>query len=456
MESPKKKSTVPYLEELFHWAAHVFSDTSRGGAKNNFRPISGLKTLAETLSVSSQPIHSQGESSPFLQLPLMEWTVPSRRAQRESFDWWSCCAYEYVRIASSVFHVLLWEPFLSGKVPLGDKRDTVLRLNSFEGASVWIRDMVAVKAVRESSSAGEAFFIRRPDSDANFQTYRAFQSHRAAPRDSLDYFVRRFAGDPVTEVNRKFNSEFTQHYALPAHGNSLHTSLGRTGFWREFAPRFFGIAGLPSLSNSKMDSLFRQSDYSAYCAEAFRWMTSDFPGVDPRVLARVRQRRDIQRRAYQAFLIRHCLSSEQTVERINDYLENLHFLLEQLAAGTSMPTLTTGLRLADEYYDQKLKKVFLKEGTRGILIDGSRKSWLQTNREMALQHFSSRLSFRRSPAEAVALLKDLSHTRMNQKKGPTLLSRNPALRDLWSFPLGEIDPRHGRFKEILPQVARKK
>lgn len=439
------------------------------------------------------------EWNPFSQRPIFETLPDSGDTFNLDFQKINEAAYRFIIFAHESMHVLLWEPFFTGRLSPNRKQFKEYSL-AFEGLCFWFGDIIVNRKMRLLAPDGELVFSRNAASQPHFHPYRVFDQMKIKKEDKiLDVYLAAFCGQnsglkgASGILPRNLNARFEKFYkGTHKPTNRMFDTLKRIGIFEEYFERFCRQPGIPTLLPEPVLNLASAGDLLKYCHSVYQKGMPHIEGLSRVDIEAVRVRRSIQTRAYFAYCLRHLVGSryitkapafevEPCLREIEIYLEGLDSALAALCEQKTALSRKL-LDRADRHYGRAIHSEFSKSKLattrrehiipelpghtvlhlfedRSNLSDRDMTKFCQAILD---QYAIPSLDLKSQPELSRDLLVEIEKTvsiLVECKKRKSAIQKLRAQVDQlllselvfrrWSVPLASISPQHNRFRELL-------
>lgn len=395
-------------------------------------------------------------------------------------------------------HVLLLEPFLTGRQSFASSRQLQEAYLSFEAFGFWYCDVILSPRLRVAMPDTELHYSRETVSSPRFSPARALKAVGVTREDAaLRLYVAAFNGRPTRLATR--DEVFARSLARRIYGfyfnwkktlGRLHHYFKEMSVIGELQRRFCRRPGIPSIFSDRTLDEFSPSDVERYLVQVWKTEIPSFGSIPRARLDAVRCRRRIQTRAYFAYVVLAVLEQRmyfsgsrkplgeavrtKVVGDLGAYLDQLDAAMSLLIAGNTRLALVAVTR-ADDLYSRRVLRVVrahdlwvaerryyhdlmqLELGTRtfgiGARAVGRRDVELITKLMIeAMRHRPDLSPALMSAFAELSRLVDITDPARRLRQFKAFLKKESVVR-LWSVPLADIDPRAERFREPINYFA---
>jgi hypothetical protein len=468
-------------------------------------PFTGLMNLlrtttAVTYAKPGYTLRSEVEWNPISQRVVLDALTDGSSAIDASFEMAYAVVRAFINMAHETMHVVLWEPFFTGELPVRNQKQFLEYSLLFEAFCFWYADIIVTPLLRRRFPDAELVFARSAVSEPHFSPYRAFQKMGNTDKlDVLSLYLNAFSGYRTSLLDAKgifpesLSRRFYKFYLGAKTPSYRHFRLMKeAGIFDEFFRRFCRIPNLPSIVSADEARLFDSGDPKRYFVEMLREVLPRMERERPASITSLRLRRAFQTRAYFCYILAQNLRSGRFVARrplpaakvlkdISAYLDLLEQGLGNLAAGSSPHAVNEHLSRADRFFDGKvcsrLGNADAWVSRIDVVLPYSRYQAGQITPDTALSSksinhylqkvgkFVSVIEKRRGilPREILTDSHKLFYLaskcgqsgnaakrlQVDFVKVHNRLVSHPLMRGSWSRPLGAIDPLNNSFSELL-------
>jgi hypothetical protein len=382
-------------------------------------------------------------------------------------------------------HLLLFEPFYIGKLPIGSLNWFLEVYFSLEATSVWHMEHTISPALNSPFPDKERFLDRAGLTTKRYSQKRAFKNANLSSSQTLNCYLDSFTGRRSLLVGKndvfQFNlvSRFYGFYFESlAPLKFFYKELSEVGAFKEYYERFCNVPGLPTFLPDDFEAIESQQSLRKYCHQFFFKEIFLIDGLDKNQRNRIRVRRKLQTRAYFALSIRETLNSKnyfstlksrplRKVEQdaafakaaIQIYLDKIEDLLHQLANGAAAQKVETLSQTNDRYYEREVRNRF----ENSSLWISKRTQFFQARKDLQSGPIDANsLNPTRREMQSIhqILVRGLKENSFDSEQMSSIGSNfdlsnwkdritSPDLAPIWSRKLSDCQPLKNRFSELL-------
>ncbi|WP_224364965.1 ImmA/IrrE family metallo-endopeptidase [Hyalangium versicolor] len=460
--------------------------------------LGALETIPFTAPVHHDGIRDIQEWNPLGQRLYVPRRVLPGTPTRPDLSQIKVAILWFVELAHELCHIILWEPFFTGRLnPLGTREHFLDWGYLTEAFCFWFADAlllpdIAVQRVDEPSIANDSVGLKGLFNPASVLTSLGY---RAGTRQ-LEVFLGLLGFDADWKDRHTDDSSFNcLRRRLWSFRTSTEESSSRwrellvtTGMHDRFFESFCALPDIPSLMDSVPTSL-EEHDIRAFLLALARRGVGVGCEQGPATVKRVRLRRELQARAYWLLQLQHALKDARisfdtgragapsgALRAVDKMLLELEQALRRLCTRSR----TTGAEAALAQVDQEFDKWMKTLGRRGAFV--SRRELFAPDSHLARFHVPSiglsrngvrltrktteqitrtlqppweRMVSRRDRAEADAVLRSARQLGRGKDSAASfddfLSSR--LMRGHWSVELGGLSFQRNTLRELLFEIA---
>ena len=509
----------PRYSDYLKFLNEVYRQVNRGNVRAPVAKLSvqgrlpGIANLMSSFVSPAVAIHREGPGQVEEWNPLFQRLWQRRPIDRNSvkvgdFEVITETLREFLLESHEANHILLLEPFFTGRSRFRKKSDFIKSFFTFEGYCFWHMDILATPELARRVPDANLFYSLLSVSQVHFHPHRAFRA--IGMKDSVEIlrvYMSAFQGDP-TRISYKHpdifvRSLFRRVYGFYAvggdHLDRLWKRLKAIGIFDEFYERFCEIPNLPSLLPEKLLEMDAFKVPESYCVEIHSKGMKSVDRLSTGEIERVRLRRYFQTRAYSALSLRHAVDQGLLFSRsrtsgspaelrsaLERYLDGLALALAKLAAGATTRELLAIARKLDRAYTADVRDRAEREdlwmSNRHLiypdLLKGADFPFGVTDRHSAEKNYRGlvraadavtqsmmpqRAAFLPARLDRRELPWDNDSLKLNgllTRARPTATERErirklfnrivvaPGILEQWSVPLAAVDPEKNQFREV--------
>ncbi len=336
----------------------------------------GLCNLLNSMDAGSPHTHDPPlqDWNPFSQRPIYELEPEIKDQFRYDFLRHADVTCRFLVLAHEAMHVLMWEPFFTGRMRPSKNNFPYLSL-SFEGFCFWHTDIVVNAQIKTQAPDGESLFTRHSVSQPTVHPSKALSQLKLKdPRQIMDTYLKAFTGHETAfseNVQNPLIYNFAERfYAFykstlkPA--AKMHSTLQDLGVFTDFFSRYCRVDDIPAALPGALLDENLTSQTSNYCWNVYTKGLPYLHNLNRQEIFAIRLRRSLQTRAYFAFSLKFLLENEHflassefnkaaTLQHLEDYLERLEDALSILSKSRAVAQVFQLRKKADQFFSRKVR-----------------------------------------------------------------------------------------------------
>lgn len=375
---------INFVDQIYlHFSKNINGVRKPPKIKNGFPGIENLILSFSGAFVESHPkdMRRRSDWNPLSQqIMLYRRDFDASRLEWDFTELQTACALT-LGLIHEMLHVVLWEPFFTGKIKIESFEQYFKLALSFEAFCFWHTDIIATPNLRALAPDGEFVYGRTTISTKNFYPLRALRAVGLKNKEEiLKIYVNAFLG-----ANTKLDRLQSPHIknitlrifdfynrSISPH-RKIYQIFKDSQIFDQFYFRFCQVENIPQLFENSYLEKNTYSNMIPYFVDIWKKRLPQIMlAPNKSNLLRVQLRRSIQTRAYFTYQIIQAFKNEQVfslnrkiknhdsrdhLKNLESYLKMLEVIINQLSI-RSLPELRRLISKSDRYYHLNLRMKF--------------------------------------------------------------------------------------------------